>query len=152
ARHNPNAEIVAGDWQNVLAVASDNATKAGIGNRYRTFEGSAFEVEFGEGYDFVMLTNFLHHFNPETNQSLLRKVHRALQPGGRAVTLEFVPDNDRLTPPMAAEFSLIMLASTPEGDAYTFPELEQMFSNAGFHSAHLHEIPPSIERVVISSK
>ncbi len=152
ARHNPNAEIVAVDWQNVLAVARDNAAKAGIGNRYRTVEGSAFEVEFGEGYDIVMLTNFLHHFNTETNQSLLRKVHRALRPGGRAVTLEFVPDNDRLTPPMAAEFSLIMLASTPEGDAYTFPELEQMFSNAGFQSAQLHEIPPSPERVVISSK
>jgi 2-polyprenyl-3-methyl-5-hydroxy-6-metoxy-1,4-benzoquinol methylase len=151
-RHNPNAEIVALDWQNVLVVARDNAGKAGLGSRYRTIEGSALDVEFGEGYDIVMLTNFLHHFNAETNEVLLRKVHQSLQPGGRAVVLEFVPNNDRLTPPIAAGFSLMMLASTPEGDAYTFPEYEQMFANAGFQSAEIHNILPSPERVIISAK
>lgn len=151
-RHNPNAEITAVDWRNVLAVARDNAGKAGISSRYRTIEGSAFDVDFGEGYDIVLLTNFLHHFNAETNEGLLRKVHKSLQSGGRAVALEFVPNNDRLTPPLAASFSLMMLGSTPEGDAYTFPELERMFRNAGFQSAEIHDIPPSPERVVIGVK
>lgn len=152
ARHNPDAEIDALDWKNVLAVAQDNARKAGISSRYHTIEGSALEVDFGRGYDIVLLTNFLHHFNPATNESLLRKVHAALQPKGRAVALEFVPDSDRLTPPMAAEFSLMMLASTPEGDAYTFQELERMFNNAGFRSPEIHAIPPSPERVIIGTK
>jgi SAM-dependent methyltransferase len=151
-RHNPNAQIVALDWKNVLAVAHENADKAGMSGRYRSIEGSAFDVDFGEGYDVVLLTNFLHHFNAETNEALLRKVYKSLQPGGRAVTLEFVPNEDRLTPPIPAEFSLMMLATTPEGDAYTFPELERMFRNAGFRSAELHEILPSLQRVVISSK
>lgn len=48
-------------------------------------------MDFGDGYDVVLLTNFLHHFSPPTNETLLRKVHAALKPGGRAVTLEFVP-------------------------------------------------------------
>jgi SAM-dependent methyltransferase len=151
-RHNPKAEIVALDWKNVLTVARENADKAGMNNRYRSIEGSAFDIDFGEGYEIVLLTNFLHHFNAETNEALLRKVHRALQPGGRAVALEFVPNEDRLTPQIPAEFSLMMLASTPEGDAYTFPELEHMFGKAGFPSAELHEIPPSPQRVVISTK
>ncbi|MGO4885967.1 MAG: hypothetical protein ACLP59_34865 [Bryobacteraceae bacterium] len=51
--------------------------------------------------------------------ALLKKVHAALKPGGRAATLEFVPNEDRVSPPMAAAFSLSMLASTPAGDAYT---------------------------------
>jgi 2-polyprenyl-3-methyl-5-hydroxy-6-metoxy-1,4-benzoquinol methylase len=151
-RHNPNAEIVAIDWKNVLAVAKENAGKAGISSRYHTIEGSAFEVDFGEGYDIVLLTGFLHHFSKEMNEALLRKVHRALQPGGRAVVLEFIPNDDRLTPRIPAEFSLTMLASTPEGDAYTYPGFERMFRNAGFRSAELHEIPPSPQRVVIGSK
>ena len=46
----------------------------------------------------------------------------------------------------------MMLATTPEGDVYTFPEFKRMFSNAGFKSAELHEIPPSPRRVVIGSK
>jgi len=152
ARHNPRASIVAVDWKNVLEVARENAEKAGIIDRYCTVEGSAFEVEFGEGYDLVLLTNFLHHFSPEANQALLHKICRALKPGGRAVALEFVPNEDRITPPIPASFALTMLAATPDGDAYTFSELERMFRNTGFRSTELHEIPPSMHRVVIATK
>lgn len=150
ARRNRYAEVVALDWKNVLNVAKENAEKAGVDSRYSTIEGSAFDRDFGEGYDIVLLTNFLHHFNPLTNESLLRKVHRALKPGGIAVTLELVPDESRVTPQVPAEFSLVMLATTPEGDTYTFSELENMFRNAGFRSAELYEIPPSMHRVVIA--
>ena len=57
-------------------------------DRYRTIEGSAFDVEYGSGYDLVLLTNFLHHFDMATCEALLRKVRAALAEGGRAVTLE----------------------------------------------------------------
>jgi len=33
----------------------------------------------------------------------------------------------------------MMLGSTPSGDAYTFPELERMFANAGFTGSEMHE-------------
>jgi len=152
ARHNPNAEIVGLDWKNVLPIAEGNAKAAGVSSRYRTIEGSSFDVAFGSGYDIVLLTGFLHHFNADANEALLGKVHRSLKPGGRAVALEFIPNEDRLKPRIPSEFSLTMLATTPHGDAYTFPELERMFRNAGFQSAEMHEIPPSPQRVVIASK
>jgi ubiquinone/menaquinone biosynthesis C-methylase UbiE len=152
ATNNPQAEITALDWKAVLEVAKENAQKAGVSELYHTIEGSAFDVEFGSGYDLVLLTNFLHHFDPPTNETLLRKVHNALADGGRAVTLEFVPNDDRITPPDAAGFSMMMLTGTPSGDAYTFAELERMFANAGFSSSTLHPLPPSIQQVVISEK
>jgi SAM-dependent methyltransferase len=149
---NPNAEIVALDWKAVLAVAKENAERAGVTSRYRTIEGSAFDADFGTGYDVVLLTNFLHHFDGPANEKLLRKVHAALAPGGRAVTLEFVPNPDRVSPPTAAAFSLVMLAGTAGGDAYTFAEIEKMFRNAGFSRSELHENPNSPERIVVSNK
>jgi hypothetical protein len=152
ATNNPQAEIVGLDWPNVLAVAKENAQKVGAGDRYSTIAGSAFDVDYGSGYDLVLLTNFLHHFDPPTCETLLRKVHAALADGGRAVTLEFVPNEDRISPPEAAGFSLMMLGSTPSGDAYTFPELERMASNAGFARSEMHPLPPSIQTVVISYK
>src|ERR1019366_2698163 len=51
AQHNPQAEIAALDWASVLEVDRENARKAGIESRYSTLAGSAFDVEFGEGYD-----------------------------------------------------------------------------------------------------
>jgi len=152
ARHNPNAEILAVDWSGVLAVAQENAQKAGVASRHRTIPGSAFDVNFGSGYDLVLLTNFLHHFDPPTVETLLRKVHTALAPGGRAVALEFVPNEDRVTPPIVAAFSMIMLGTTPAGDAYTFSEYQRMFQNAGFRSSELHPLPPAFQQVIVSQK
>ena len=152
ATHNPQAEITALDWPAVLEVAKENAANSGVADRYKTIEGSAFDVDLGSGYDLVLLTNFLHHFDAPTNEQLLRKVHAALGEGGKAVTLEFIPNDDRVTPPDTATFAMMMLTSTPSGDAYTFAELEKMFANAGFSGSVLHPLPPTIEQVVVSEK
>jgi predicted nicotinamide N-methyase len=152
AKRNPQAEVVALDWASVLEVAKENANNAGVADRYSTIEGDAFDVDYGEGYDLVLLTNFLHHFDPPTCEKLLRKVHAALVDGGRAVTLEFIPDEDRISPPDAAAFSVMMLGSTPSGDAYTFSELKAMANHAGFKRSEVYPLPPSIQQAVISYK
>ncbi|MEO7649886.1 MAG: class I SAM-dependent methyltransferase [Bryobacteraceae bacterium] len=152
AKHNPIAQIYATDWAAVLEVAKENALAAGVADRHHTIPGSAFDVELGGDYDLVLLTNFLHHFDAPTNEKLLRRLHAALKPGGQVATLEFVPNDDRVTPPMSAAFSLMMLGSTAHGDAYTFRELEQMFHNAGFSRSTLHPLPPGDPSIVLSLK
>jgi predicted nicotinamide N-methyase len=139
AKRNTQVEVTAVDWPNVLEVAKENAQAAGVSDRYHTRPGSAFDVDYGTGYDLVLLTNFLHHFDPQTCEMLLRKVHAALTDEGRAVTLEFMPNPDRVSPPQAAAFSLMMLGSTPAGDAYTFAELETMFRNAGCDQPEIND-------------
>lgn len=152
AKRNPNAQIVAVDWPAVLELAKVNADKFGVANRYTTRPGSAFEVGFGDGYDFVLLTNIFHHFDIATCEKLMRRVHGALKPGGKAITLEFVPNEDRVTPPMAAAFSLVMLAGTDAGDAYTFAQYEKMFRNAGFANTTLHPVPDMPQQALVSEK
>jgi hypothetical protein len=151
AKQNPEATIVAVDWAPVLQVALDNARKAGVESRYRLLPGSAFDVDYGGPYDVVLLTNFLHHFDHSTCVGLLKKVHVSLKRGGRAAALEFVPNEDRVSPPMAAAFSLTMLVGTPAGDAYTFRELEAMYREAGFENISKHAVPTGPHTVVIGS-
>jgi 2-polyprenyl-3-methyl-5-hydroxy-6-metoxy-1,4-benzoquinol methylase len=152
ALQNPQARIVALDWAPVLEVARENAVKAGIADRYDTIAGSAFDVDLGEGYDLTLITNFLHHFDPATCEVFLRRVFHALKPGGRAATVEFVPNDDRVSPAADAAFSLVMLASTPAGDAYTYAEYRQMFSNAGFSRSELHRMEERSSALVLSTK
>ena len=146
----PEANIVALDWAAVLAVAQENARKAGVESRYTQRPGSAFEVDYGKDYDVILVTNFFHHFDPPTCEQLMRKIHSALAPGGRCVTLEFVPNDDRVSPPISATFSMTMLASTPAGDAYTFTEYDRMFRAAGFEKNEIHTLPMSPEHVIVS--
>jgi len=152
AKRNPRAHIVAVDWPAVLTVAQENARNAGVAERYETRSGSAFETSLGGGYDFVLLTNIFHHFSQAMCQTLMWRVHAALKPEGKAVTLEFVPNEDRVTPPVAAAFSLNMLVGTEAGDAYTFSEYEQMFANTGFTNTTLHQVPQMPQRVLVSEK
>lgn len=150
AKQNPVAHIYASDWKNVLEVATQNAQAMGIADRHHLIPGSAFEVDFGAGYDLALVTNFLHHFDPPTCTTFMRKVYDALKPGGRAAIVEFVPNPDRVSPPTAAAFSMIMLATTPSGDAYTFAEIESISKDAGFARVELVESPLGIGRLVIA--
>ncbi len=149
ARQDPEARIVAIDWAAVLEVARTNARKAGVDDRYETRAGSAFEVEFGGPYDIVLLTNFLHHFDPPPCVELLKKVHASLKRGGRVAALEFVPNDDRVSPPMAASFSLTMLASTAAGDTYTLRQFEAMYREAGFDHVSGHPVPTGPHTIVL---
>jgi ubiquinone/menaquinone biosynthesis C-methylase UbiE len=152
AQRIPNAQIYALDWANVLDVARQHAQQQGVEGRYHLLPGSAFDVDYGKGYDAVLMTNFLHHFDPATNRGLLKKVHAALNPGGQVVILEFVPNDDRVSPPMPAMFSLTMLSSTPQGDAYTYAELEGMCRSAGFEGTKLVALEPMPQSLVVARK
>lgn len=152
AKANPRAHLVALDWEAVLAIAQENAVAAGIADRFSKIVGDAFTVDLGHDYDLVLVPNFLHHFNIADCTHFLRRVHSALRPGGRVVIVEFVPNEDRVTPPPAALFSLVMLGTTPEGDAYTFSEYQQMLSDAGFRDATLHPLLPTAESAVLATR
>ena len=151
AKQNPNAEIFALDWPEVLKVAHENAKAAGVAARHHHLPGNAFEVDFGKDYDIVLLTGFLHHFDPQTIDAILRKAHAALKPQGRVVTVEFVPNEDRVSPPAPAAFSMIMLGTTRAGDAYPYSEYDRMFRKAGFTLNELRR-GPGPQSFIISKK
>jgi ubiquinone/menaquinone biosynthesis C-methylase UbiE len=145
ARHAPKAEVTILDGAPVLAVARENADKAGLGARYHTLAGSIIpgsegEVELKPEYNLILVTGFLHMFSPKTNEAIMAKVKRALAPGGAVIVEDFIPNPDRISPPMAAGFSLTMLFGTAEGDSYTEAEFRQMFAAAGFSHFERHQL------------
>jgi ubiquinone/menaquinone biosynthesis C-methylase UbiE len=147
----PQAEVIAVDWAPVLEVANENARAAGISDRYQTVPGSAFDVEWGGDFDLVLLTNFLHHFDQETCIKLLDKARQSLSADGRVIAVEFVPNPDRVSPPFAAMFPLVMLGSTPHGDAYTAREYEEMGRAAGFETITITAVPPTPQSFITFS-
>jgi 2-polyprenyl-3-methyl-5-hydroxy-6-metoxy-1,4-benzoquinol methylase len=152
AQRNRQARITALDWPDVLAVATENAQKFGVADRHTVLPGDAFEVDFGGPYDLVLVTNFFHHFDQRTCEKLMRKVHAALAGGGRCVNLDFVQNEDRVSPPTAAAFAMMMLGTTVAGDVYTSSEYEAMFRNAGFSSTEVRWLTRSPEAITISTK
>ncbi len=150
AKAYPEASLTALDWPNVLAITQANAARWGLAGRLRTIAGDAFHVDLGGPYDVILLTNLLHHFPFAECVTLLRRLKAVLKPGGVVLTLEAVPNEDRVSPPMPAKFALIMLATTPHGEAFPFSELEAMFREAGFASSDLVPLEMTPEALIIS--
>jgi ubiquinone/menaquinone biosynthesis C-methylase UbiE len=144
----PNAKVVGQDWDNVLNVARENARKLGVEDRYSTIPGSAWEADLGTGYDLILEPNLAHHFDMPTNVALFKRLRPALKPGALLAILDFVPNEDRVTPHAAGAFALTMLAATPQGDAYTLAEYTKMLTEAGFKSIELHSFQRSPQRMI----
>jgi SAM-dependent methyltransferase len=139
----PECRVTGLDWSAVIAVARENAATAGMADRYDIIAGNAFEVAWGKGYDLVLLPNFLHHFDAASCTALLRRARAALSPGGRVAIVEWVPNEDRISPPVPALFAMTMLLTTPAGSTYTVPELAAMLTAADFGSPEVTPLLPT---------
>lgn len=87
-------------------------------------------------------------FDRETCVALLRRARASLAQGGRALAVDMVPNDDRVSPPFPAMFSFMMLASTPRGDAYTAAEYEEMGRAAGFARTTVTALPPTPQSLI----
>jgi 2-polyprenyl-3-methyl-5-hydroxy-6-metoxy-1,4-benzoquinol methylase len=151
AQANTSATVYGTDWADVLKVAVENASALGVADRYHTIPGSAFDVDLGSGYNLVLVPNFLHHFDVATNAAFLTRLRRAMTPGGTIAVVEFVPNEDRVSPPIAAAFSLQMLGATESGEAYTFSDLDGMLAAAGFSNRRLQPLVPTPQTLVTAN-
>jgi hypothetical protein len=65
------------------------------------------------------------------------------------LAVEFVPNPDRVSPPLQAAFAFLMLVSTPSGDAYTLADLDEIARDAGFRGATARPLAPTPQTLVV---
>ena len=98
------------------------------------------------------MPNVMHLWDRATNVRFLKKVHAALAPKGRVVIVEFVPNDDRVSPTVPALFALNMLANTTAGEVYTLSEHQSMLSEAGFPDCQAQQLPPAPHTAIVATK
>jgi hypothetical protein len=148
-RKNPRATAAALDLPGVVDIGARRAQEQGFSDRYATIAGSVFDVPLGGPYDLVLLPNILHQFSEVEIDRVLRKVAATLAPGGKVATVEFVVNDDRVSPHFPALFAMTMLTGT-NGDAYTFAQLDAMMRRAGLTKSRAVPLPPTPQTLIIS--
>jgi ubiquinone/menaquinone biosynthesis C-methylase UbiE len=132
AQQSPLVRISAVDWPDVLKVTKKVAKRHGVGNRLTGIPGDILKVNFGWNHQVATLGHILHSEGRERSQRLLRKVFKALAPGGTIMISEFVPNDARTGPPAPLLFAVNMLVNSTDGDTFTFAEMSQWLREAGF--------------------
>ena len=125
------------DLPQVIEMARDRVNAAGAAERVRLVPGNFHEDPLPPGQDLALLSAIIHQNSQEENKALFRKIHDALEAGGRIVVRDFVMSPDRTEPAAGAMFAVNMLAGTRGGNTYTYEEIAQGLDEAGFHRIRL---------------
>ncbi len=120
------------DLPEVVEIARENATRAGLVDRVDLVAGDLRTDALPGGHDLAFVSAIVHMLGPAGNVALFRKVHDALLPGGRVVLRDHVMSPDRTAPRAGALFAVNMLVGTKDGGTFTLEELSAWLEEAGF--------------------
>jgi ubiquinone/menaquinone biosynthesis C-methylase UbiE len=125
------------DLPPVIEMARERVQAADMLDRVELVNGDFYKDDLPSGHDLVLLSAIIHQNGYEQNEVLYGKIYRALNPGGRIVIRDHVMSADRTQPLEGALFAVNMLAGTAGGRTYTFEEIKDGLTAAGFTRINL---------------
>jgi len=128
----PDMKATLFDLPEVIEMARERIQTAGMADRVTLMAGDFYRDELPSGNDLALLSAIIHQNSLVQNEILYRKIFCALDSGGRIIVRDHVMSPDRTQPLEGALFAVNMLAGTPQGGTYTFDEIKEGLSAAGF--------------------
>ena len=126
--------------------------QAGLADRVRLVAGDFMSGALPDGADLAWVSAIVHQNSRAQNRKLFAKLFSALEPGGMVLIRDIVMDASRTRPAGGALFAVNMLVNTPGGGTYTFGELRDDLSAAGFAKAKLLRRGQWMDSVVGAAK
>jgi len=128
----PDATAVLFDLPEVMPLARERLTRAGLADRVSLVAGNFDTDELPGGADFAWLSAIAHQNSRAQNRVLFRKIYSALTPGGNLIIRDVVMDASRTQPPAGALFAVNMLVGTEGGGTFAFNEFQEDLITVGF--------------------
>ncbi len=151
-KENPDLSAVLYDLPDVIPMAEERLRREGFLNRVTLVAGDFYHDALPGGSDIALLSAIIHQNSPQENIALLRKVYRALAPGGALIIRDHIMDETRTRPHKGALFAINMLVDTPAGDTYTLDEVRSMLESAGFQRVGLLREGDNMDSLVEARK
>ena len=131
-------------------LAEEDIAAANLQSRVSVRQADFQVDDIGEDYDLVFISSVVCTLSEEESRALLRKVSRALRPGGRLVVRDMMTDNSGTMTAEAALFSVSMLVTTFNGQVYPAARVKAWARAAGFEN--VHAIPTRPAQLVLGTK
>jgi SAM-dependent methyltransferase len=148
-RRHPQLQVTIFDLPGTLAVTRRHLADSGLEDRIRLVPGDYHRDALPSGFDVVFLSNIIHGEDEDTNRALMRKVHGALEPGGKVLIKDHVTDDSGTSPAAAAIFSIAMLLFT-RGRDYAYGEIRAWLLEAGFARVGVDVLPPGLISTLVT--
>jgi len=140
------------DFPNVLAVARKRVAAAGLADRIALLAGNALETSWPDRQDAVLFSYISGSVAAEAVGELYRRAHGALAAGGRVLVHDFMVDDDRTGPPLAAIWALQHATFTPAAASLTPAFIAGLLAEAGFEDVSFTPFIPGMTRLASARK
>jgi len=131
-QHNPGLSAVVFDLPSTRPFAEKTIARFKLSDRIDFVQGDFLADPLEGSFEVAWLSHILHGEGAEECTAILEKVKEALAPGGMILIQEFILNDSLDGPLFPALFSLNMLLGTGRGQAYSWGQIEDMLTAAGF--------------------
>ena len=136
------------DFPNVIKLGQEKVAEVGLSNRIEFMGGNALETEWPEEVGAVLMSYLYNGVPGEAIPGLARHAFDVLKPGGLYVVHDFMVEDDRSGPHLAALWQLQHLAFTPNAKSITPTWVSGVMEGSGFTDIHVDELIPGMTKVV----
>ena len=139
---NPNLQATILDNEAALKTAKQHVDRAGLNGRIKLQPADIWQIDWGTDYDLILLFNFIHHYDLDTNIELLKKAHGALKPGGQLAIFDQV-ESKQFGSAINGLLQLISLMYYlfADGRIFSRDEVNQMLNEASFSNIQIYTAP-----------
>ncbi len=144
------AEVL--DFPNVTRLGEGFVAEAGLSARIGFLPGNALKRDWPGERDAVLMSYLCSGVPGRAIPELMRRALAALKPGGLLIVHDFMVDDDRSGPPLAALWALQHIVFTPRAASLTGAQLAAQMEAAGFTGAETVPLIPGMTKVVTARK
>lgn len=145
AQKNEKLKATIYDLPPALDVAKETCKRYKMTDRIELETGDFLKDELKGKYDVVWASHIIHSLDPDTNIKLIKDVKTMINPGGQLYIQDFYLNDDKVSPPNSAVFSINMLVNCKGGRTYTFTEVKGWLKDAGYEDIEIIDSPPGAD-------
>ncbi len=148
-RANPELSAVIVDLDSALTGTKALIEQEGLLDRITIRPGDVRDGDWGADYDIALYLSIAHNMRPDENRKVFCRLANAIRPGGVLV----IHDYPRETTPTLFEtaFRLTLLVETGTR-TYSYHELSEMLTEAGFSIPQLRVLAPAEKGALIIAR
>ena len=148
----PNLDSTIIDFPNVAEIGWHFISGAGMVNRIRYIPSNALTAEWPKEQDAILMSYLFSGIPGLEVPRLVEYAFDCLAPGGSFMVHDFMVEDDRTGPPMAALWQLQHMAFTPDARSVTPGWLRTRLHEVGFVYIREDEMIPGLTRLIHARK
>ena len=148
----PNLDSTIIDFPNVAEIGWQFISGAGMVNRIRYIPSNALTAEWPKGQDAILMSYLFSGIPGSEVPRLVEYAFDCLAAGGSFMVHDFMVEDDRTGPPMAALWQLQHMAFTPDARSVTPGCLRTRLHEVGFVNIREDEMIPGLTRLIHARK